>query len=233
MSLRWLCRAQASGLLPQWGIELEGSLQHPLFPLADLSGFLPGAGLMATSVSNTTVLGVKPDFWAPYRSARIPTIAGISELYATQYADKQLMRIVLQPWPKGTICVRAMLHHVLPQWVNRESISRVLPFWQWWNMPASKRRYMKRCRGINQWEKKRVDRQLHIESGRNSANTFEPHRDKCCLFVHLLSLSYCICCNYLDTVSSDHVHVAYFLSVVILLCDGWSFSVSFNGFIAV
>ena len=41
--------------------------------------------LMATSVSNTTVLLVKSDFQAPYRSACTPSIPGISELYATQY----------------------------------------------------------------------------------------------------------------------------------------------------
>ena len=52
--------------------------------------------LMATSVSNTTILLVKSDFQAPYHSARIPSIPGISELYATQCvtsAGKQMMRI--------------------------------------------------------------------------------------------------------------------------------------------
>ena len=37
--------------------------------------------LMATSVSNTTVLLMKPDFQAPYHSACIPSIPNISELY--------------------------------------------------------------------------------------------------------------------------------------------------------
>ena len=41
--------------------------------------------LMSTPVSNTTVLLVKPNFQAPYRSAAIPSIPGISEFYVAQY----------------------------------------------------------------------------------------------------------------------------------------------------
>ena len=75
--------------------------------------------LMATSVSNATVLLVKPDFQAPYRSARIPSIPGISELYATQYvtsAGKQMMRMnysLGQEVPSVCVCpfFHAMLHH--------------------------------------------------------------------------------------------------------------------------
>ena len=48
--------------------------------------------LIDTSVSNTTVLLVKPNFQAPYYAAAIPTVVGISEFYAAQYvtsAEKQ------------------------------------------------------------------------------------------------------------------------------------------------
>ena len=41
--------------------------------------------LINTSVSNTTVLLVKPNFQAPYYAAAIPTVVGISEFYAAQY----------------------------------------------------------------------------------------------------------------------------------------------------
>ena len=41
--------------------------------------------LFNTSVSNTTVLLVKPNFQAPYYAAAIPTVVGISEFYAAQY----------------------------------------------------------------------------------------------------------------------------------------------------
>ena len=49
---------------------------------------------MTTSVSNTTVLLGKPDFRAPFRFTHIPSVVGISELYATHYvtsAGKQQM----------------------------------------------------------------------------------------------------------------------------------------------
>ena len=42
--------------------------------------------LMEKSLSNTTVLLVKPDFKAPYRPKVIPAVSGISEYYAAQYA---------------------------------------------------------------------------------------------------------------------------------------------------
>ena len=54
--------------------------------------------LMTTSVSNTTVLLVKPDIQAPFHSTRIPSVVGISKLYATQYitsAGKQQMIMYL------------------------------------------------------------------------------------------------------------------------------------------
>ena len=38
------------------------------------------------SVSNTTVLLVKPNFQAPCRAAQIPPVPGITEFYAAQYA---------------------------------------------------------------------------------------------------------------------------------------------------
>ena len=41
--------------------------------------------LVNISVRNTTVLLVKPDFRASYRSASIPSILGISTFYASQY----------------------------------------------------------------------------------------------------------------------------------------------------
>ena len=41
--------------------------------------------LMTNSVSNTTVLLVKPDFRAPYRTAVITAVPGISGLYAANY----------------------------------------------------------------------------------------------------------------------------------------------------
>ena len=50
--------------------------------------------LIDSSVSNATILLLKPDFKAPYRSAAIPSIPGISGFYAAQYvttAEKQQM----------------------------------------------------------------------------------------------------------------------------------------------
>ena len=41
--------------------------------------------LMEKSITNTTVLLIKPDFCAPYRSAKCPSINGITQFYAAQY----------------------------------------------------------------------------------------------------------------------------------------------------
>ena len=45
--------------------------------------------LMNSSVSNTTILLVKPDFKAPYRRAVIPSIPGISQFYVAQYVTTE------------------------------------------------------------------------------------------------------------------------------------------------
>ena len=61
--------------------------------------------LMTTSVCNTTVLLVKPDFWAPCRTTVIPPVPGMSEFYAAQYIKtdgKQEIRF-FQSWAECTI----------------------------------------------------------------------------------------------------------------------------------
>ena len=45
--------------------------------------------LMEKSTINTTVLLIKPNFEAPYRSAVCPSIKGISEFYVAQYITKK------------------------------------------------------------------------------------------------------------------------------------------------
>ena len=45
--------------------------------------------LMSSPVSNTSVLLVEPNFQAPYRSAAIPSIPGISEFYAVCHIVRQ------------------------------------------------------------------------------------------------------------------------------------------------
>ena len=63
----------------------------PTFPL-QLDAYLVlstpkqlATALMTTSVCNTTVLQMKPDFWAPCHTTVIPSVPGISELYLAQY----------------------------------------------------------------------------------------------------------------------------------------------------
>ena len=44
-----------------------------------------GEALMENHLLNTTALLVKLDFKAPYRSAVVPSVSGISDFYAAQY----------------------------------------------------------------------------------------------------------------------------------------------------
>eukprot|EP00731_Ephydatia_muelleri_P017290 Em0010g388a len=72
--------------------------------------------LVNTSVRNTTVLLVKPDFGAPYRTASIPAIPGISTFYATQYvtvAGEQQMWMFDCLGQKCTACLYHFKSQVL------------------------------------------------------------------------------------------------------------------------
>ena len=72
--------------------------------------------LINTSVSNTTVLLVKPNFQAPYYAAAIPTIVGIFEFYAAQYvhvtsAEKQQVQFNNCLGQTSSACVSIPLCH--------------------------------------------------------------------------------------------------------------------------
>ena len=89
--------------------------------------------LMEKSTINTTVLLIKPNFEAPYRSAVCPSIKGISEFYFAQYITKKLLTsrtfcstIVMgrQYHLPVCICLHALHPRSLPQWVRMASISQ-------------------------------------------------------------------------------------------------------------
>ena len=132
--------------------------------------------LMTTSISNTTVLLVKPDFRAPFRSTHIPSVVGISELYATQYitaAGKQQMKMyhtLGQKVPSVVVSI-PMCHAtslIAPMGEDGINFTGVGVMLNSDNQDTcvqvrkEKRRYRKRCRGISHREELRVQ-MLHAD----------------------------------------------------------------------
>ena len=136
--------------------------------------------LMTTSVSNTTVLLVKPDFRAPFHFTHMPSVVGISELYATHYdtsAGKQQMIMYYSLGQKvPSVIASILLCHaaslIAPmgeEGINFTGVSVML------NSDShdtcaqvikEKRRYRKRCRDISQREELRVQKLLNMQMRR-------------------------------------------------------------------
>eukprot|EP00731_Ephydatia_muelleri_P026723 Em0018g823a len=131
--------------------------------------------LMEKSLSNTTVLLVKPDFKAPYRSKVIPAISGISEYYAAQYATTdgqqhiKFYNCLGQKMPSA--CVPIPSCHATSL-INAMVLVKV-------QVRKDKGRYKKRTKGISQREMQRVQKQHEDEEALKRIQAVYPQCTVC------------------------------------------------------
>ena len=182
-------------------------MRHPFFPPADRSGCISSTGrgrkvstpkqlavaLVNTSVRNTTVLLVKPDFGAPYHTASIPAISGISTFYATQYvivAGEQQMWMfdcLGQKVPSSCVPIvschaSSMISPMGKEGINFTGVTVTL------NSDGDdvckqarkeRRRYKKRCLSISKQEEHRVEKQHKDEEALNAIRIVYPQCTVC------------------------------------------------------
>ena len=149
--------------------------------------------LVNTSVRNTTVLLVKPDFGAPYRFASIPAIPGISTFYATKYvtvAGEQQIRMFNCLGQKvPSLCVPIVSCHVSsiisPMGKEGINFTGVMVALNSDGDDACKqvrkerRRYRKRCLSISKRDEHRVEKQHKDEEALNAICIVYPQCTVC------------------------------------------------------
>ena len=167
--------------------------------------------LINTSVSNTTVLLVKPNFQVPYYAAAIPTVVGISEFYAAQYvtsAGKQQVQFyncLGQKTPSA--CVSIPLCHacLLIASMDAEGINFTVVTVTLNSVSNSgymqarkdENRYRKRSKHMNQLELEHVTKQREDQEALKRIKEVYPQCSECCLY-HFNStklLEKHICCG--------------------------------------
>ena len=149
--------------------------------------------LVNTSVRNTTVLLVKPDFGAPYRTASIPAIPGISTFYATQYVtvagEQQMWMFDCLGQKVPSLCVpivschaSSMISPMGKEGINFTGVTVTL------NSDGDdvckqvrkeRRRYKKRCLSISKREEHRVEKQHKDEEALNAIRIVYPQCTVC------------------------------------------------------
>ena len=133
--------------------------------------------LMEKSLSNTTVLLVKPDFKAPYRSKVIPAISGISEYYAAQYATTDSQQHIKfynclgQKVPSACVPIpschaTSLINAMGEEGINFTGVAVLLNSFSestGVQVRKDKGRYKKRTKGISKREMQRVQKQHEDE----------------------------------------------------------------------
>eukprot|EP00731_Ephydatia_muelleri_P022919 Em0015g502a len=149
--------------------------------------------LMEKSLSNTTVLLVKPDFKAPYRSKVIPAISGISEYYAAQYATTdgqqhiKFYNCLGQKMPSACVPIpschaTSLINAMGEEGINFTGVAVLLNSFSestGVQVRKDKGRYKKRTKGISQREMQRVQKQHEDEEALKRIQAVYPQCTVC------------------------------------------------------
>ena len=149
--------------------------------------------LMEKSLSNTTVLLVKPDFKAPYRSKVIPAISGIFEYYAAQYATTDSQQHIKfynclgQKVPSACVPIpschaTSLINAMGEEGINFTDVAVLLNNFSestGVQVRKDKGRYKKRTKGISQREMQRVQKQHEDEKALKRIQAVYPQCTVC------------------------------------------------------
>ena len=172
--------------------------------------------LMEKSLSNTTVLLVKPDFKAPYRSKVIPAISGISEYYAAQYATtdgQQHIKFYMynclgQKVPSACVPIpschaTSLINAMGEEGINFTGVAVLLNSFSestGVQVRKDKGRYKKRTKGISQSQMQRVQKQHEDEEALKRIQAVYPQCTVCLYhFKSQLLLAKHVCSEVMDT----------------------------------